>query len=45
MSNVAAAKERSDIAHAKLAGRVQGKLDTRARASDSGSNREVTEGA
>jgi hypothetical protein len=44
MSNVAAAKERSDIAHAKLAGRVQGKLDTRARASDSGSNREVTEG-
>jgi hypothetical protein len=39
MSNVAAAKERSNIAHAKLAGRVQGKFDTQARPSGPGNNR------
>jgi hypothetical protein len=44
MGNVAAAKDvsteaRPNIAHAKLASRVQGKLDTRARASGSGSSR------
>ena len=38
MSNVAAAKERSNIAHTKLAGRVQGKFDTHARPSGSGNN-------
>ena len=39
MSNVAAAKERSNIAHAKLVGRVQGKFDTQARPSGPGNNR------
>jgi hypothetical protein len=44
MGNVAAAKDvlteaRPNIAHAKLAGRVQGKLDTSARPNGPGNNR------